>query len=177
MKKRSGVMLIEVLLALAIGSIVLTGGVVALKTITGAGQALHRQQMRVEKHRNEQRFLRTLGRLATGVGAEVGTDSTFHFKSFCDVPEGWRTACTVQIRRAVLSHTPETASFYVITSAHDSIQIGEGPGELRFLVSAAEGGKWQTQWHDVDRLPLGIEIVSARDSTFVRFEDAYSAAR
>lgn len=174
MKERAGVMVVELLVALAISGVVVAGSVMALRTIVQSEQTLDRAHAAIANRRNNLRSVQTLASLAFAGSKEKGTDSTFAFKSFCDLPEGWRSACDIRILRITTGSAP--TSLLMTSSTNDSIRIGTNATVLRYLANAANGGTWRNEWYDTDRLPLGIAFIDASDTLFIRFQHPYDAA-
>lgn len=172
MNTRRGVILVEVLVALAIGGVVIAGSVSALRTIVQSERALEKSHRAFSTRRNDLRRLQSIASFAVAGQQGIGTDTSFAFASFCELPEGWRAACDVQIRRPA----GPLRSLVMSLSVDDSIRIGGGGTEIRYLVSASNGGAWQRAWYDSDRLPIGMAFIDNADTLFVRFQHAYDAA-
>jgi prepilin-type N-terminal cleavage/methylation domain-containing protein len=96
-----GFTLLEVVVALAVGGVLLLGARRMLETVGDGAQGITEAAKAADREANGERLLRALlGRL------EVGTDSTrtfsgeeqaARFTSWCDVPAGWQERCIVTL--------------------------------------------------------------------------------
>jgi hypothetical protein len=169
MKTRSGVMLLEVVLALAITALVLTGGGVALRTMSQVSSSVRRTSNAGQRTRNQEQLLRRLGRMATQsdtMASARGSELAFAFPSTCMTSFGWSIACSVTI--VGNNGTTNSAAFRISTSLADTLMYATGAGHIHYLIDANNGGSWRADWIDTLRLPMAIELNTASDSLFIR---------
>lgn len=170
-RRQIGFTLIEVVVALAVGGVVILGAHALLAAVADGADRITHASVEADRIANGERLLRALlGRL------EVGTDSTrrfagdereARFTSWCDVPAGWLERCEVHI--AVRTDgAGGTLSVLLPTGIAVEVRRGVGPLSLRYLTNAAEGGRWVRTWGASLTAPLALGIVSDRDTMIVR---------
>ncbi|HET7584027.1 MAG TPA: prepilin-type N-terminal cleavage/methylation domain-containing protein [Gemmatimonadaceae bacterium] len=167
----AGFTLIEVLVALAVSSVVLLGARAMVAAVTDAAERAARTDAAMTRDINAQEALRGIvGRLEVGTpqsGTFAGNESAARFSSWCDVAAGWQERCLV-----LLEMMPSDGGhgLVVITSTGDSLVVRRGfrYGALRYLASPESGGAWLSAWGPSITAPPAIGIVLDRDTLIVR---------
>ncbi len=166
--RHSGFTLIEVLVALVVGSIALLGAQRILAILTDETHAIARHATDSDRDANGERMLRDLvGQLEIGSPGTVpfsGSSDTVRFSSWCETGAGWSESCQVTL-------------FFAVRGGHETLRTQLGAGEpfdlvggfsagaFRYLETAAAGGQWFERWGTGITAPLGIGVVLARGNT------------
>ncbi len=166
--RHNGFTLIEVLVALVVGSIVLLGAHRILAVLADQAHALTRHAADVDQHANGERMLRDLvGQLelgSPGTIAFTGSQDTVRFSSWCESPAGWLEQCQVTLSFAARGDRQVLRAQLGTGQTFDLIQ-GFSAGGFRYLESAAGGGQWFQRWGTGITSPLGIGVLLARGDT------------
>jgi prepilin-type N-terminal cleavage/methylation domain-containing protein len=164
--RHRGFTLIEVLVALVVGSIVLLGAHRVLEILTDRAHALIRHEMDSDRDANGERMLRDLvGQLEVGSPGTVsftGSPDTVRFSSWCESPEGWHERCQVTLS-FVARGDHESLQMQSVTGQPVDLLQGFSNGAFRYLESAAGGGQWFQRWGAGITAPLGIGVVLERE--------------
>lgn len=172
MARRDGFTLIEVIVALLIGSIVLFGAHAMLAALSDRARALTVAGIDADRTANGVEELRALvSRLDVGTPGTrpfSGDAQQVRFSTWCDVPSGWLERCDVTLH---FDSTGANAGL-VLTQGPESIVLVQGfvRGSFRYLASAAGGGEWVEQWGASVTAPLGIGVIrqdAARTDTVI----------
>jgi len=161
MPRPNGFTLMEVTVALVIGSIVLLGAQAMLSTLSDREQALQSAATVADRVANGKQELRTLvGNIEVGTpgtASFAGDGQQARFSSWCDVPSGWQERCDVALS---FDTAPGYATLVAHVGAHSLVLLtGFEHGSFRYLQSAASGGQWLEQWGGGVTAPLGIGAV------------------
>ncbi len=185
-RRRRGFTLLEVVVALALGGIVLLGAWRLLEALGGEAERITAGAMAADADANGERLLRSLVRgleIGTpGSGAFGGEPNEAHFTTWCDAPTGWQERCAVTLAIEPLARDArgdppaERAGTPALWGLVAHVSAGAGtvllrdvrPGGLRYLVSPARGGEWFRIWGEGITAPLAIGVVRARDTLIVR---------
>lgn len=158
---RCGFTLMEIMVALALGGMILVGAHAVLTALADEEHALARRTTVSAAAANGLVTLRALvGRLEVGTPQAqpfAGTPAAARFTSWCDVPPGWLERCTVTLAIDTVRGSP------VLAARFDGQRVvllrGVAPGGLRYLESAAGGGTWFRQWGAGISAPLAIGVI------------------
>jgi prepilin-type N-terminal cleavage/methylation domain-containing protein len=165
-----GFTLLEVVVALAVGGVLLLGARRMLETVGDGAQGITEAAKAADREANGERLLRALlGRL------EVGTDSTrtfsgeeqaARFTSWCDVPAGWQERCIVTL---VVGAGPGGATLTASLSTGEVVVVRGGfhTGTLCYLSDAGAGGTWFRRWGTGITAPIAIGVVLDGDTLIV----------
>lgn len=162
---RRGFTLVEVLVAIAIGSLVLLGARSLLEVLADEEHHLARDTAAEDARSNGFRTLRALvGQMEVGTtesGPFSGDPTSTSFTTWCDVPSGWQERCAVtlvferaRVEPALVAHLPGGRRLVL---AQDF-----SAGEFRYLNSAASGGQWFQKWGRGITAPLAIGVILER---------------
>jgi len=166
MARHNGFTLIEVVVALLIGSIVLLGAHAMLAALSDRASALTAAGADVNREANGDAELRDIvGQIdvgTPGARAFTGTPQQASFSTWCDVPSGWLERCDVTL---AFDSTGANAGL-VLQRGGETIVLRRGfvRGVFRYLASASGGGQWVEQWGASVTAPLGIGAI-LQDST------------
>jgi prepilin-type N-terminal cleavage/methylation domain-containing protein len=167
----AGFTLLEVMVALTVGGMALAVAVALLAGLGDRATGLAAAARRVDREANAERLLRALT-----ANLQIGSDSTgpfrgdsrsAAFRSWCDAPSGWLERCAVRV-----SLEPETRGLSLILrlAGPDTTLIrmrsGIGIGTLRYLVDAANGGRWADRWSGMVP-PAAMQVIADRDTLFL----------
>ena len=163
---RRGFTLIELIVALALGGMILVGAHQVLGSLQDETRALAIRSADIETSANGLRLLRAVaGRVEVGTPEAVafaGTPIEARFTSWCEVPAGWLERCTVVLAVDTIRGAPT-----LIARIDNAPVIGLVPnvsaGALRYLNSAANGGQWFRAWSTGISAPLALGVIRSRD--------------
>jgi prepilin-type N-terminal cleavage/methylation domain-containing protein len=164
---RRGFTVLELLVAVLVGGVVLLAAAATVQVLGHSSgmqlSAAVRQHQRLERE-SLLRDLVAMLEIDTGDSpAFTGLPHGARFTSWCQVPRGWLERChvllaTVPLERGIAIMV-ETAPGYVTEIA----TAGES-AELRFLVSARDGGIWLDRWEGGITIPYAIALLVDRDT-------------
>lgn len=164
---RPGFTLIEIMVAIAIGGLVLLGARSLLEALADEEHHVAREAAIHDARANGERLLRDLvGRMEIGTaesGPFAGDATETSFTSWCDVPAGWQERCEVTIafenegaEPALVAHLPGGRRL--------TLRSGFRAGALRYLNNASSGGQWFQQWGKGITAPLAIGVLLERET-------------
>lgn len=173
-RRGKGFSLLEVVVAIAIGGMVIIGAQHLVDTL--ANQADHfTEQTAVDTERaNGERQLRELvGQLqvgSPGTAPFFGDSASARFSTWCGTAAGWLEQCTVTVSIAAMDEAPA-----VIADLPNMRRLvlarGFSHGAFRYLETAAGGGEWVTRWGPGSRAPIALGVVLDTDTVIVRVGD------
>lgn len=172
---RRGFTLVELLVALVIGTIVMLGGRLMFQSVADARGRLVRETSRADDDANAERVLRaTVGALETGPGMNAqfgGNEHQARFTSWCDTPGGWKERCAVTL--SMVGDGDDTGTrdssgqALVLQLAQQppvQVRAGFAHGALRYLLDAHDGGTWMRVWGRGLTAPLAIGVIVYADT-------------
>ena len=168
---RRGFTLLELLVALAIGGVVVAGARGLLEGLAASAGSTAVRARALDARWNAERRAREVAVRMTvrddSAGAFEGTALDARFETWCDMPEGWQEACTA---RLAARHTPVGMSVGLSLSTGDSLTLRAGAHDahLIYLASAALGGAWRDAWAPSLVTPLAIGVVADADTLLLR---------
>jgi prepilin-type N-terminal cleavage/methylation domain-containing protein len=172
-----GFTLVEIMVAIAIGGLVLLGARSLLEALADEEGHVAREAAIHDARANGERLLRDLvGRMEVGTtesGSFAGDPAEASFTSWCDVPAGWQERCRVTIAieggagGAGSDGTDPALVARFPGGRRVVLRTGFRAGELRYLNSASSGGQWFRQWGEGITAPLAIGVLLERESSDV----------
>lgn len=168
---RGGFTLIEVVIALVVGSVALLGARLLVTALAGVGERITTHASAADAEANGEALLRALvGRIEVGTKESEpfgGTPREAHFTTWCDVPEGWQERCNVTLA----IEAADSMSVLVVTLPVEGrvvLKRGFRAAALRYLDDPAGGGQWFATWGTGITAPLGLGVILDRDTLIVR---------
>ena len=167
---RRGFTLIEVLVALAIGGVVLTGARLLLDGLGNHTRIIVRAASVIDANANAERAARmaveNLALAPEGQPTFVGGPAEAVFSSWCPSAYGALAPCRVTI---AVKAVRDTAVVLLGTSSGPDVALRRGSAaQLRYLASAVGGGTWYPKWNDAISPPLAIGVITAIDTLVLR---------
>lgn len=162
---RRGMTLVELMVAIVVGGIAL-GGVAAIAdgmhTVARAARAGEAER---DRRWAGERMLRQLLLQAEleppGMVAFAGDRAGLRVATWCDTPAGWQERCVAAL-------TIREGEVSVSGAADDRVLLDlEGPREFRYLLTAADGGRWSDRWPAAATPPVAVALVG-RDTLIFR---------
>jgi len=172
MSMRRGFTLIEVTIALVIGSMALSAAAALLTGLSERADQIRATGARMDRDTNAERLLQSLWsnlRPSDDSAPVVRGDSmAVEFSAWCESAQGWLRPC-----RARLAVEPETpgARFTLVVTGDETMTMhfwhrDRDLGGIRYLRNAEHGGRWMTSW--TDRVPpLAIAVSAGSDTVMV----------
>ena len=166
---RPGVTLLELVVALAISSFAILGGVVLLDQLTDSSKRIAQDSVHDATAGNGDRLLRRFL-----IDAQATTDTARRFRgdehnakylSLCDTPSGWPERCRVILS---IDSLPDTSAVIVETDRGDRFEVRRmlGVATFRFLDLAGQRDSlWVRQWETSIAPPGAIAVVVGVDTT------------
>ncbi len=166
---RGGFTLVEVMLALVLGGMALSGAVFLLLGLSDRGRAIDAAAWNVNHEANAERLVRNAVRnlrlSPDSTPSLEGEPTSARFRSWCDGPAGWPERCAVRLfvretakgRAISLETRPGDGRIDADGAPHDAdgaphgaavvdLWSGFGSAGLRYLVDAGQGGTWTDRW-------------------------------
>ena len=162
---RSGLTLLELIVALALGGMILAGAHAVLATLTGEVDDIRARAGQADAVANGEFLLRALvGRVEAGTPEAVpfvGTPERTRFTSWCEVPAGLLERCTVTL---AIDTAGGTRSLVAVLNGRRASTLlpGASPVAFRYLNSAANGGQWFREWGAGISAPLALGVLLDR---------------
>lgn len=177
LRVRPGLTLLEVVVAIAVGGMVVSGAVGLVLGLTGRAEAVAARAAAVDAEANGERLLRALVRnVDAGDGTERpvrGTARRAQFRSWCQTPGGTVELCAVSLvvdqssdrgRVTVRVHTPDTVERSAWSDPVElRVRDGFEDGRLLYLFDAARGGEWRDGWSHLV-MPAALAVVMDEDT-------------
>lgn len=170
MTARKGTMLLEVIVALAIASMVLVAGGMALRAVAIANAASARRAAAQTHTRNAEMLVRTLVRLVVppdSTSLVYGARTALRFATRCMTANGWTEPCLASIQSTASDSDHAAGAFRIEHGSAETVYLGAGVGTIRYLVDARHGGVWLDVWPDSTRIPIAIGLETAGQSLLV----------
>jgi prepilin-type N-terminal cleavage/methylation domain-containing protein len=171
MRRRShsawGFTLIEVVVALALGGLVLVSAHALLMGVADRGHALSIRTDSLEQRATGALTLRQLvGQLEVGTPASgpfAGGPAQASFTSWCDTPSGWQERCAVTLSVERVDGAPALVA-RVNDGAPRALLQGFHAAAFRYLKSAADGGQGFESWGTGITAPVALGVLLDRDT-------------
>lgn len=169
-RRPAGFTLLEMVIALALGGVVLLGVRLISTQLADTARRLDEVAAASDRTANGERLLRALvGRMEIGTSDEAtfgGDEREARFTSWCEVPAGWLERCQVALTVLPTGDARLAASMATGRVEDAAVLVrGFGAAELRYLSDAGAGGTWFRSWGRGITAPLAIGIVLHRDTT------------
>lgn len=170
---RSGVTLVEVMVALVVMGVVIAGARAMLGQIADDADRITAAAAEADRDGNADALLRAVaGRLE--VSSVPGRPARFEgephgarFHAWCEVPDGWLERCEASL--GILRLEGENVlALRLSTGEMVPLRRGFAAGEIAYLRDAADGGSWVRSWGASLAVPLALGLVIDGDTTLVR---------
>ena len=169
-REHTGFTLVEVIVALAIGAVVLVSARALLDGLASHARVTVRMMHTIDDQVNAERMARQIvgnAALAPGQAASfVGTPTEATFESWCPSARGTLEQCHVRLS---LVSTGETPTVVLSPSTGQPVTLLSGrKAQLRYLADPADGGHWEDQWKSIQTPPLALAAGAGGHSLFLR---------
>lgn len=179
-RPRRGFTLLEVIVAIAVGSLVVLGARTMLEIVADGGHATHEAAIAADRTANAEAELRRLLReLEVGTEQAIrfsGAPDETRFSTWCTVAGGWVERCRATL--AIEASTEGSALVATLSTADRSaaerleLRPGLERAELLYLSDATLGGRWFRVWGEGITAPLAVGLVvdsaERSDTTILR---------
>lgn len=167
---RAGFTLMEVVVALALGALLLLGARTMYGELADHTERISAAAADADREANTDAWLRgLLGRVEINPDQErafAGDAAGARFATWCEVPAGWLERCTASLGLIRVAEVPTLA----VSAAGQvtAVRRGFARGELIYLRDAAGGGQWSHNWTSQLTAPLAVGIVIDADTLLLR---------
>lgn len=174
LRSRAGFGLLEVLVALALGGMVVLGARALLVQLADGAERIAAFGVEHDRVANSERFLRRLlEQVEPGDGVSagfVGDEQAVRFSTWCEVPAGWQQRCVVTLG---FIHRGQGRALVALLPDSEVIVLREDipDGAFRYLHSAAAGGTWLHSWQSTVTTPLALGVITNADTLIVRIAE------
>lgn len=168
---REGFTLLEVMVALAIGALVLLGARLMMGQMADGAERVAAESAEADREANAERVLRdVVSRVETSPDDERGVwgDGTgVRFSTWCEVPAGWLERCTASLGVIPLDGRNVLALQLPHGEVH-AVRSGFARARILYLADAGNGGAWVRNWSSTLSAPLAIGVVADADTLILR---------
>jgi prepilin-type N-terminal cleavage/methylation domain-containing protein len=171
MRPRAGFTLLELMVALVIGGITLSGATALYLGLSSRADAIRATSLAVSHDANAERLLRRLAVNAEGrreAPGVRGDSAAVTLDTWCETPFGWSEPCRVRLafrdqgrfRRLALQRADSTS-----TASLDEVVLRDSlsSGRFTYLVDASDGGSWSETWME-EVPPPAFAVVMETDT-------------
>jgi len=167
-RKRRGVSLLELVIALSISGFAMLGGVMLLDQLNDSNARIAGDRVANAAEGNGDRLLRRVlaDARATADSAErfVGDEHTASYLTFCDTPSGWPETCRITMTIDSLRDSSVIRAESNI-GGQFAVRRLSGVASFRYLDLVACDSSWLQRWATSISLPDAIAIVVSNDTT------------
>ncbi len=164
-----GFTLVEIIVAMAVGGIVVLGARQLVESLTRSTRAITEYTAVTAHEGNAERVVRELVQRVE-VGLELppfgGTATSVSFSTWCDVAGGWAERCI-----ATLATGAESTAWQYVSSPADVkaviVSLG-GVHRLLYFDGSSERRVWKAVWMPGGPLPLALGLVRQSDTLILR---------
>ena len=166
-RKMGGFMLVEVMAAIALSGLVISGCVLLLQQLEDEAGRLRMETANVSRRANGERLLRALARNAAATSDTAlrfrGDERSASYRSWCSTPSGWMERCGVLL---VIDQGRDSSTIIAQLSSGDQLRLvtHRGPVVFRYLDLSARDSAWVRYWGQGLTLPTAIAVVRPRDT-------------
>lgn len=169
-RERAGFTLIEVLVALAIGGVVLVSARILLDGLASHARTTIRAMHDADAEGNGERLARQVaGNLILvpdPAPSFIGTETESAFDAWCPAARGGLERCHVQL--ALASKVKEPGVELSLSTGATLVLLQGANARLRYLSDAAEGGHWEAVWRQPQTPPLAVALEAGGRSLVLR---------
>jgi prepilin-type N-terminal cleavage/methylation domain-containing protein len=167
MKAQDGFTLMEVIVALLVGSMLIVGARTLLIQMGETADRMQARAMRETAAANAERLLRWTVLQLDGRKPLTGTSSVATFRSWCDMPAGWQEPCEITL---TFVGAGEARTLIMQQGPGRTLPVREGVvgGRLIYLHDAGHGGIWLPEWRLRLTHPLALGLVAGGDTLIIR---------
>ncbi len=167
-----GFTLIELVVAIAIGGVVLLGARALWESLALSVDRLSGQARVADAQANGDRLLRSvLGRLEVGTDQSkefAGDPGVVSFTTWCDVPAGWQERCDARLSIENASDSDLALVLRLSTGENVTLRRGIHVAALRYLNDPVASGVWFRVWGRGITAPLAVGVIADGDTAIVR---------
>ena len=171
-RRRHGVTLLELIIALAISGLAMLGCVMLFDQLDDAHAHIARDRAADATAGNGDRLLR---RLLIDAHTTIDTAERFRgdernasYLSLCDMPSGWPESCRVTLSLDSLRDSSvivANISYSEHTEERFDVRRTPGAATFRYLDLSARDSSWVRKWATSIALPGAIAVVAGNDTT------------
>jgi len=165
---RSGVTLIELIVALAITGMAILGCIMLLDQLNDSHERIRRQRTADASAGNGDRLLRRFladARTTTDTAERFrGDEHNASYLTLCDTPSGWPESCRVSL---TIDSLPDSTAVMAETNRDERFEVRRiaGAATFRYLDLSTRDSSWVRQWATSIALPGAIAVVVGIDTT------------
>lgn len=171
MRSPNGFTLVEVVVALAVGAMVVLAAHAMLGQAGDGAERIGLAAAEGDRDGNAETLARDMvARAEVRYGAAdpfVGAPNGARWTSWCEVPAGWLEPCRASLGVIQVAGRNVLA----LSLPHDQVVVvrrGFRAGELLYLRDMAGGGTWLREWRSAVAAPLAVGVVMDGDTLILR---------
>jgi prepilin-type N-terminal cleavage/methylation domain-containing protein len=167
-RDRNGLTMFEIVIALALAGIVLTGGALLLDELGDANARVFSASSAEAKTNNGartlERFFADARPAADSSERFAGDSRTAIYATLCDTPSGWRERCRVKL---MIDSLADSSAIIALSDRGDALTLGRvaGAATFRYVDLSARDTTWFVRWSASVALPHAMAIVAGADTT------------
>ena len=169
-RERAGFTLVEVLVALAIGAVVLVSARALLDGLASHARTTVRSMHDADSQGNGDRLARQVAGnlilIPDPAASFVGTTTESTFESWCPAARGGLERC--RVRLALVQRPTEPGVVLSLSTGATIVLLRGANARLRYLSDAAEGGRWEDVWRQPHTPPLAVALSAGGRSLVLR---------
>jgi len=177
MSRESGFTLIELMVGLAIASLLLLSGRAIFEALANQEERLNTLVRRSDAEANGDLLLRSIMwqavRNANDTLSFRGSVRSVHLTSRCSVPGGWTEPCVVDLELITpdgRGQASDCQGMRMSTSTGErlSLSFDQCPRGFLYLIDASASGMWISTWYSGRDLPKAVGVIRQRDTLAFR---------
>ena len=169
-RERVGFTLVEVLVALAIGAVVLVSARTLLDGLASHARTTVRAMHDADAESNGERLARQVaGNLILApdpTPSFIGTEAESIFDAWCPAARGGLERC--RVRLALSSNVKEPGIALSLSTGSTLTLLHGMNARLRYLSDAADGVRWEEVWRQPQTPPLAVALEAGGRSLVLR---------
>lgn len=165
---RRGTALLELVLALALTTILLTGLRVLLLQCMETTRRIHLAGAEAMADANAERLLESLFLNLDRSEQLDGSADHITFRSWCANHIGWQERCSVALSIQRREDTRQLSLRMRSEMFDRTTRTPLAATRFVYLLSAADGGEWLTEWSLQLTAPLAVGVITGRDTLILR---------
>jgi len=172
--RRTGVTLIELMVALVLTGLILASARQVLNQLEDSGRVLAIDARRADSRSNRERLLRALlGRVeakSDSLRRFRGDEKSASFDSWCERPAGWLERCRVDLTVGTAGDS-SAVSANLSTGEVLLLRVLAGRASFKYFGRDSLGVRWTDVWGTSLTTPFALGLARERDTIVIRIAE------